>query len=551
MPGSPTIYYGDEIGMGDNIFLGDRDGVRTPMQWASDRNGGFSRADPQRLYLPPIMDPVYGYEVINVESQARTPASLLNWMRRMLAVRKSTRAFGRGKLTFLHPGNRKVLAYLREYEDEALLCVANLGRTAQPVELDLARHKGRVPVELMGRTTFPPIGELPYLLTLPGYGFYWFRLATDVPAPQWHVERLSPQVLPVLVLFDGFNSLFRERVVPWRIGMAEKTREQFETTVLPPFIQQQRWFAGKGEPIERARMTADASFAAGRDAWLLAITDVLGPQETARYFLPLGLLWEEQDEQRLRMLAPMEVARARQQARVGGMIDAVGDAPFCAAIVRAIGERREVEAQGGVIRFQPTTAFNEIVGTMPDKPWPVHVLSMSSNSVALLGQQLFLKVYRRLREGVNPELEIGRFLTDVAKFGHCVPVAGSVEHVAKDGNVMTLALLQKFTPNQGDAWDYTVEYLSRHLEVRAGAATPEAQEAHGAYLALVRTLGERTAQLHAAFNLTTGDAAFDPEPLTAADVQLWAHEIRGDIDATLRLLVERAGTLALALQSEA
>ncbi|MGE5336436.1 MAG: maltose alpha-D-glucosyltransferase, partial [Gemmatimonadota bacterium] len=176
MPGSPIIYYGDEIGMGDNIFLGDRDGVRTPMQWTGDRNGGFSRADPQRLYVPPIMDAVYGFEVINVESQSRTPASLLNWMRRMLAVRKSTRAFGRGRLVFLHPGNRKVLAYLREYEDEALLCVANLGRTAQPVELDLARHKGRVPIELMGRTTFPPIGELPYLLTLPGHGFYWFRL---------------------------------------------------------------------------------------------------------------------------------------------------------------------------------------------------------------------------------------------------------------------------------------------------------------------------------------------------------------------------------------
>ncbi|HMA30238.1 MAG TPA: maltose alpha-D-glucosyltransferase, partial [Casimicrobiaceae bacterium] len=151
MPGSPIIYYGDEIGMGDNIYLGDRDGVRTPMQWAPDRNAGFSRADPQRLYLPPIMDPVYGFQAVNVEAQLRDPASLLHWMKRLLAVRGASRAFGRGRLAFLKPGNRKVLAYLREYEDETILCVANLGRSAQPVELDLRHYRGRVPIELLGR----------------------------------------------------------------------------------------------------------------------------------------------------------------------------------------------------------------------------------------------------------------------------------------------------------------------------------------------------------------------------------------------------------------
>jgi maltose alpha-D-glucosyltransferase/alpha-amylase len=228
MPGSPIIYYGDEIGMGDNIFLGDRNGVRTPMQWTPDRNAGFSRADPQRLYLPPIMDAVYGYEAVNVESQLRDPSSLLNWMKRMLTVRKGSQAFGRGKLTFLRPGNRKVLAYLREYGEEAILCVANLGRSAQPVELDLARFRGRAPVELLGSTVFPPIGTLPYLLTLAKHGFYWFRLAADVEAPSWHEERLAPEDLPVLVLFDGWASFFRDRVVPWRIGMAEKARAHLE-----------------------------------------------------------------------------------------------------------------------------------------------------------------------------------------------------------------------------------------------------------------------------------------------------------------------------------
>ena len=166
MPGSPILYYGDEIGMGDNVFIGDRNGVRTPMQWSPDRNAGFSRADPQRLYLPPIMDPVYGYQATNVEAQIRDPGSLLSWTKRMLAVRKTSQAFGRGMRRFLKPGNRKILAYLREYGEDTILCVANLSRSAQPVELNLAMFKGRVPVEMLGRTTFPPIGDLPYLLTL-------------------------------------------------------------------------------------------------------------------------------------------------------------------------------------------------------------------------------------------------------------------------------------------------------------------------------------------------------------------------------------------------
>ncbi len=194
MPGTPVIYYGDEIGMGDNIYLGDRDGVRTPMQWSPDRNGGFSRADPARLVLPPIMDPLYGYEVINVESQSRDPHSLLNWTRRMLAVRKQHHAFGRGSLRFLYPKNRKILAYLREYEGETLLCVANVSRTPQAVELDLSEYAGRVPIELSGGSVFPPIGQLTYLLTLPPFGFYWFTLAAEGTSPSWHTP--APEPLP-------------------------------------------------------------------------------------------------------------------------------------------------------------------------------------------------------------------------------------------------------------------------------------------------------------------------------------------------------------------
>ena len=285
MPGSPILYYGDEIGMGDNVFIGDRNGVRTPMQWSPDRNAGFSRADPQRLYLPPIMDPVYGYPSVNVEAQSRDPNSLLE-----LDQAHACRAQDQPGLRARHaplpasPGNRKILAYLREYGEDSILCVANLSRSAQPVELNLSEFKGRVPVEMLGRTTFPPIGDLPYLLTLSAYGFYWFRLTTDAEAPAWHEQIPSIDERPVLVLFDGWSSLFRDRVVPWRIAMAEKTRAQFETDALPRFIETQRWYAAKGTPIERARIVDHVVWQEGKISWVVALLDVVAGTETAGYF---------------------------------------------------------------------------------------------------------------------------------------------------------------------------------------------------------------------------------------------------------------------------
>ena len=176
LPGSPIIYYGDEIGMGDNIYLGDRNGVRTPMQWSGGWNGGFSTADPERLAQPLISNPVYGYQAVNVESQLRTDHSLLNWMRRLIRVRRSARVFGRGSITFLSPNNHRVLAYTRTLDGEILLVVNNLSSTAQVVELDLRELEGAIPIEMFGHSLFPRIGELPYMLTLGAYDFYWFRL---------------------------------------------------------------------------------------------------------------------------------------------------------------------------------------------------------------------------------------------------------------------------------------------------------------------------------------------------------------------------------------
>ena len=545
MPGTPVLYYGDEIGMGDNIFLGDRDGVRTPMQWTSDRNGGFSRADPQRLYLPPIQDPIYGFEAVNVEAQSREHSSLLSWTRRLLAVRGSSRAFGRGHFTMLHPGNRKVLAYVREYGDDVILCVANLSRVAQPVELELDHWKGRVPVEMMGRNTFPPVGDIPYMLTLPGYGFFWFRLSTDATPPRWHTERVPVEDLAVMVLFDGWNSFFRNRVVPWRIALADKTRTQLERDLLPRFLRRQRWYAGKAQALERVTLAEHAVLQSGQHQWLLALVDAHGPAAAARYFVPLAMAFDDDDEERTRALAALAVSKVREQAKMGLLADAMADEPFCRALVQAIGEKRVLKADGGSLRFTPGAAFVGVVGDVLRGPAPLHRLTLSSNSVSLLGDRLFLKAYRRLRPGLNPELEMGRYLTDVVAYAHCVPVAGSVDFHATDGTVWTLALLQGQLTNQGDAWVYTVDQLARRLEATAHATPGEAIIEPP--VERIQVLARRIAELHVALARRTGTPAFDPEPVQASDLLRWTAAVHEECTHTLALLEDRRATWAAPL----
>src|SRR5665213_1916269 len=504
MPGSPILYYGDEIGMGDNFFIGDRNGVRTPMQWSPDRNAGFSRADPQRLYLPPIMDPVYGYQATNVEAQIREPSSLLNWTKRMLAVRKISQAFGRGARRFLKPGNRKILAYLREYGEDTILCVANLSRSAQPVELNLTSFKGRVPVEMLGRTTFPPVGDMPYLLTIAAHGFYWFRLTTDAEAPSWHEQVFSIDERPVVVLFDGWSTLFRDRVMPWRIGMAEKTRLQFETDTLPRFIETQRWYAAKGVSIERARIADYVLWQEGKLAWVVAVLEVGTAAEPASYFMPLALAWESEEE-RVRNLSTAAIAKVRQQANVGVMGDAFADEAFCRAVVAAPAAR----PQGS-----------------------------SSNTVVVMGERLILKGYRRLRVGASPELEMGLYLTEVVHYPNCAPLAGVLEYVGNDGQSRVLAMLQAYVANQGDGWTYALEYLRRHLDVHRTAPATDAvpADAHKAFVIVIRTLGKRTAELHGALAAATANPDFAPEPLTRVDVEAYRQRALREAHEALALL---------------
>ncbi len=536
MPGTPVLYYGDEIGMGDNIFLGDRDGVRTPMQWSPDRNGGFSRADPAQLYLPPIMDAVYGYQAVNVEAQTRSPSSQLNWMKRLIAVRKARRAFGRGDVRFLYPANRKVLAFLRSHADETILCVFNLSRAPQAVELDLSGFIGRSLLELGGRSAFPPIGPSPYLLTLPGHAFYWFLLDPTPPNdPAWRVQS-APEFV-TLVLPDG-----------WRSLLGRHNRRQLESEVLPAFLAKQRWFGAKERKIERVTVAAAADL---DGAFLTMVEVAIAGGSRQFYSLPLALRWEAPDNDVLAPLVPATLARARRARAEGAIYDAAADPRFALALAAAVRDGVTLPAgEGGTIVFQRTSAYAR--RPPPEQPVVKRIGAEQSNSALLIEDYAVIKLYRRLASGIHPEVEMARFLTETVQFPNVPALMGDFAYVREGTEATALGVMLANLRNQGDAWSQALNYLTRYLDEallmaphteRPGDAAPD-QSSHPLYLELAAQLGKRTAELHCAL-CPAEDAApeFAPEPLTGQDLGRARRRARTTAMATLTALAQRAGSL--------
>ncbi len=538
MPGAPIIYYGDEIGMGDNIYLGDRNAVRTPMQWSPDRNAGFSRADPQRLFLPPIMDPLYGFQSVNVEAQARNPSSLLNWMRRIIAVRRAHAAFGRGNLRMLKPGNRKIFAYLREYENDIILCVANLSYSPQPVELDLSEYKGRVPIELTSRTPFPPVGELTYLLTLPRYGFYWFTLSTEASPPTWHTDLPLLEEIPVVVLSHA-RGFFIDRpgMHEHEELIAPEVAKRLEKTALPKYFAQQRWYAGKANAIEKIHFRPLGAWQKGQGRWLFSICDINfsdGSQQS--YSVPLTILWGEEE------LAPEHlpriVSRMRHKANAGLLIDALAGNDFCREIVTTMGESIEVPLPEGKLDFHATRAYADWVKDIEE--WSVMRPQLEqSNTSVVIGGKLMLKTYRKSETGINPELEMGCFLTEHTSFKHITPVLGSLQFKPTEGDPTLLALLHGYIANQGSAWDFTFNYLSRLMEnwqVAISHENEEGSKQHEVFFNQMRLLGQRTGELHVALAVPTENRAFGQEPVEDHEIKLWVDRVREDKQRSFELL---------------
>jgi maltose alpha-D-glucosyltransferase/alpha-amylase len=523
MPGTPVIYYGDEIGMGDNIHLGDRDGVRTPMQWSPDRNGGFSRASPESLVLPPIRDPIYGFDAVNVESQQADQHSLLNWTRRMLSVRGQHPAFGRGKLRFLYPTNRKVLAFLREYEDQTILCVSNMARTAQAVQLDLSAMAGRTLVDLIGGSIFPPAGQLPYLLTMPPYAFYWFILATESDMPAWHQP--APEQLPefaTIVIRRGLGEVLQDA-----------NRHMLETEILPPYLALRRWFAAKDRKLVGVRIARAEAITARQAEFLLAELDVETDAGTDTYQVPLGIVWE--DEAVGPLPAQLALARVRRGRRIGFLTDAFAADALPQAVLRGLRAEARLKLTEGELRFVPTSQL-AAVEIAPDAQ--IQRLSAEqSNSSLFVGDAAMLKILRRVTAGIHPEAEMSRYLTE-AGYANTPPLLGEVVHVSDDGTPHTLMLMQGFVRNQGDAWGWTLDYLARVVEdLTVIDATPEqTDDALIAYCSFAATVGTRLGELHAVLSAETDDPAFAPAPITARETGAWAKDIRGQVSRAMQAL---------------
>jgi maltose alpha-D-glucosyltransferase/alpha-amylase len=521
LPGTPVLYYGDEIGMGDNIFLGDRNGVRTPMQWSSDKNAGFSRASPQALYLPIILDPEYHYEAINVEAQRANPSSLFWWMKRTLTLRKRHPAFGRGSLRFLHPENRKILAFVRQWRDEVILVVANLSRFHQPVHLDLSAFKNCRPVELMGRAEFPPVDEKPYFLTLGPHVALWFSLEPSA------MHDVSPETPTQEVLATPGN---------WEEIFEGDLRPRTET-YLWLYLKRRAWFGGRERTFKSVQIQDAICFPTEttRCFLLILVVDYL-EGDPERYLLPVSLAVGPMSED-LEKRSPDEVICRMSLGPEGApalFYNAARNKDLCRTLFEAIARRRSFDGSDGELKAMGSPGLRSHATNGNGDLEPSFGSALQNNRGIIFGDKYFLKLFRRLEIGTNPELELGRFLTARA-FPNAAAVAGSLEYRRQSGEEITVGVLTEFKANTQDAWGYTLDLLSRYFD-RVRTAPSEARldplsrksslelaqveipepvvALIGTYVELARLLGQRTAELHLVLASDSLNRDFSPEAFT-------------------------------------
>jgi len=569
LPGSPLIYYGDELGMGDNVFLGGRSGIRTPMQWTSDRNAGFSTADFARLYAPPVMDATFGYEVVNVEAQRRSPTSLFRWLRRLIGLRKNTPAFARGSLEWLEPDNSKVLAFVRRLprqdDDEIVLVVANLSRTSQPAELDLSAYAGLIPVEMFGRTPFPKSGSSRYVVTLGPHSFLWFRL-------QRQVHEVASRLVPVKTeAVEKIATL--PRPANWEGVFEGVVRQSLEQQALPGFLKSQRWFGGKSRKVESVVVLDHGKLPGQANTNLVFLQVTYGGGGHDVYFLPLAIADGQAAVRLLETMPTWVVARFEGPSGEAVLYDALADDAVCTGFLNAIGEQAQFYTDSGSVCAVATEAFQPLRGR---SDYPLAVVrgpATSSNSLVFFGRRLLFKLFRRLEEGTNPDFEIGRFLTEATEFERAPKVAGNLEYFRSDGHgPYTLGILQALIANQGDGWSHAIEELGRYFERAVGrmhgpsppvpderplhglvdaSPPPAVLETIGTYLLAAESLGRRTAELHMALASDDQAPAFAPEPISEKDLRTLADEIHHQAETAFAALGSNIGRLPANVSDQA
>jgi maltose alpha-D-glucosyltransferase/alpha-amylase len=553
LPGTPVLYYGDEIAMGDNVYLGDRNGVRTPMQWSADRNAGFSTANPQQLILPVVIDYEYHYQTINVEAQDSNPHSLLWWMRRLIALRQRFKAFGRGSMEFLTPENPHVVAFVRSYEGENILVAANLSRFVQYVELDLSKFKGQVPRELFSHAPFPAIGDLPYLLTFGPHGFLWFSI--EPVRESAGVANVTNYVTPQIEL-------------PPSKGFSHTRAREVLQAILPAYLPHCRWFRSKSRTISSAEIVDTVSFSEDSEPLDLALVHVTyrnGEPET--YTLPLGIAFGEAAAA-LRASSPehiiAELKIPNEQNGNGVVYDATANPEFGRALLEVI--RRNRRSQASAQRLHPvqTQAFKTLIDSSDECPEPRVLKVEQSNTSLIFGDRFIMKLFRKLDAGVNPDIEVGKFLTDRAHYANTPALAGWTDYAMGGSTPVNLTMLQAFAPNQGDAWEYSRNALGQYFEAAASRSEPAklfvqpltdmienlsdpdviARELMGTYLDAARLMGQRVAELHLAFLVDKDDPNFAPEPYSELYRRSQYQSMRNLLGRVMRLLMERLNGIA-------
>ena len=532
-PGTPILYYGDEIGMGDNIYLGDRNGVRTPMQWTADRNAGFSRANPAQLYSPVIMDPVWGYQAINVEAQQSDASSLLNWMRNMIALRKLFQVFGRGTLKFLPSANRKVLAYVRQYGNEQVLCLANLSRFAQPVQLDLTEFEGMTPVEMLGYVEFPVITKQPYPLTIGPYGFLWLEIQA-MPAPlSDDAAAESPVTLEVV------------RDNDWEGLLTGQNGDLLKTTVLPDFLKKQRWFGSKSRQIVAVKVTDWCPIDDGYSS--LAMVGVeLDNGSVEGYLLPLSILYDDAAQKTKESDINTVIVSLRSADREGILCDALSQESVCQTLLSLIAKDEKLQSRYGIIQATSSQLLPELMNDEGTKIPARRSSAEQSNTSILFGDKLIMKCFRKQEFGPNPDTEIGRFFTEQTSFRQIAPFGGSIEYSSDEQQPATLAMLQGLVANEGDGWQWTLEELERYFESCARTTLSEEEQKKspaeivrdhsGIYLEAAAMLGRRTAEMHLALASSHRSKDFRPEALERDDLQKISQAMTEHAAQTMVLL---------------
>ncbi|MCC8360351.1 maltose alpha-D-glucosyltransferase [Salinimicrobium sediminilitoris] len=514
LPGTPVIYYGDEIGMGDNFYLGDRDGVRTPMQWSSHRNAGFSHANPHKLYLPVIIDPSYKYESINVETEQMNSSSLLWWMKRIISMRKKFKAFGRGDINFLSPSNAKIIAYTRTFEDEDILVLGNLSRFPQAAELDLEAYEGYIPVEVFSHNKFPRVTEHPYLFTMAPHGYYWFQLQKE----EGHITKSETPLLQV----DNWEQLLQN-----------KTRYKFEHYVLPEYLNSCRWFGGKSRVIQNINVVNKVDIPVkDMPSTLITIEVSYNDGLPEVYQLPLGFLSPRHDEEYKEIPAKGIIAKLKLGEEEGYLFDAVYSESFRNVLFKNIKKGRKLQSgRANLVFYHSEDNFEP----ESEKVHSKILNAEQSNTSLIFDNKYFLKLYRKLDNTINPDLEITRYLTEKTEYKNSPRFVGAIEYKPDSKNIIVLGMMQDLIPNQGDAWDYTKDALNRffdrvltlpkekEFEEVEHTLTPlsyqdlseNMQELMGAiFPERMFLLGQRTAEMHKALAANPLEKDFEPEPFS-------------------------------------